>query len=207
MSYTILSAAWADAGNTAATLQTQEAAEVLAHQGHPAAWAAFQTWLGLGNTPSAYVPPDLNAGRRARALRIIGSDDGPARALLAIANLTRKRLNLIHEQVVARVTATYDPPSMANNAGAAPFLVTATGAQFGDSVDVAAPYSLAGVTCTGYVHAANQAAIKLFNSSGATANLASGTWTVTVRRPAVLPQLTRQQVYDAIVDEITNWDA
>jgi hypothetical protein len=50
-------------------------------------------------------------------------------------------------------------------------------------VDVAAPYSLQGMTVTGFIQAANTVGIRLQNESGGALNLASGTWGVAVRRP------------------------
>lgn len=85
--------------------------------------------------------------------------------------------------VVAVVTATIDPASLADAAGATQ-AVTVTGAALGDFVLVAAPYDLVDVTVTGYVQAANAVEIRIQNESGAAANLASGTWRIAVLRPA-----------------------
>ena len=56
MSYTILSAQYVNAANTAAVIQTQEAAAVLlSSDDTPTEWAAMLAW----GTPSAYsAPPD-----------------------------------------------------------------------------------------------------------------------------------------------------
>lgn len=85
--------------------------------------------------------------------------------------------------VVAVVTATIDPACLVDGAGATS-AVTVTGAALGDLVRVAAPYDLVGLTVTAYVQAANAVAIRIQNESGAVANLASGTWTIVVERPA-----------------------
>ena len=85
--------------------------------------------------------------------------------------------------VVAIATATVDPASLADGAGATT-AVTVTGAALGDFVLVAAPYDLVDVTVTAYVQAANAVEIRVQNESGAAANLASGTWNICVLRPA-----------------------
>lgn len=85
--------------------------------------------------------------------------------------------------VVAVVTATVDPASLADAAGATT-AVTVTGAALGDFVMVAAPYDLVDMTVTAYVQAANAVEIRVQNESGSGANLASGTWRIAVLRPA-----------------------
>lgn len=85
--------------------------------------------------------------------------------------------------VVAVVTATIDPVSLADAAGATN-AVTVTGAALGDFILVAAPYDLVDLTVTAYVAAADSVEIRIQNESGAAANLASGLWTIAVLRPA-----------------------
>lgn len=85
--------------------------------------------------------------------------------------------------VVAVATATVDPASLADGAGAT-VAVTVTGAALGDLVRVAAPYDLVDLTVTAYVQAANAVEIRIQNESGSAANLASGTWVIVVERPA-----------------------
>jgi len=85
--------------------------------------------------------------------------------------------------VVALVTATVDPASLADGAGATT-AVTVTGAALGDFVLVAAPYDLVDMTVSAYVQAANAVEIRVQNESGSGANLASGTWNICVLRPA-----------------------
>ncbi len=57
MSYTVTAARWANADSDSAILQTKEAGAVVAHEGHPEAWKAFQVWLVAGNKPEPYVAP------------------------------------------------------------------------------------------------------------------------------------------------------
>jgi hypothetical protein len=59
--------------------------------------------------------------------------------------------------------------------------ITVTGAAFGDFVLVAAPYDLLGISCFGYVSAANTVKIRLRNETSINGlDLASGTWRVRV---------------------------
>lgn len=57
MSYTIQSAQWAVADNTAAILQTTEAGAVVAAPERAEAWQALQDWIAGGDQPAAYAPP------------------------------------------------------------------------------------------------------------------------------------------------------
>ncbi|MGB4101334.1 MAG: DUF2793 domain-containing protein [Alphaproteobacteria bacterium] len=77
-------------------------------------------------------------------------------------------------------STTWDPANLAAGAGVSAPAVTVTGAAFGDFVQVAAPYDLQGITCTGYVSAANNVVIRLHNSTGAAIDLASGSWKLRV---------------------------
>jgi len=89
--------------------------------------------------------------------------------------------------VVASVTATVDPASLADGAGATT-AVTVTGAALGDFVLAAAPYDLVDLTVSAYVQAANAVEIRVQNESGSGANLASGTWNILVLRPSAAAQ-------------------
>ncbi len=77
-------------------------------------------------------------------------------------------------------TFTWDPASMSTGSGETSSAVTVTGAAFGDFVQVAAPYDLQGIVCSGYVSAANTVRVRLQNGTGSTIDLASGTWKVRV---------------------------
>jgi hypothetical protein len=74
------------------------------------------------------------------------------------------------------VTFTYDPPNIANGAGSTSSGQAMTGATFGDTIRVAAPYDQQGLTATAYVSAANTAVVRLENQTGGAINLGSGTW-------------------------------
>lgn len=78
--------------------------------------------------------------------------------------------------------ATYDPPSLADGAGATTTL-TVTGAALGDFVTaVSFNKDLAGISVTGYVSAANTVSVRFQNESGGLLDLASGTLAVRVRK-------------------------
>lgn len=79
-------------------------------------------------------------------------------------------------------SATIDPVSLLDAAGATSTM-TVTGVVLGKfAVDVIAPYDLQGLTVTGYVSAANTVAIRIQNETGGTVDLASGTWRVQCRQ-------------------------
>lgn len=79
-------------------------------------------------------------------------------------------------------SATYDPASLADGAGATT-TVTVTGAALGDYVDnLSFSNDLQGVILSGYVSAANTVAVRFQNESGGVLDLASGTIRVIVRK-------------------------
>lgn len=80
-------------------------------------------------------------------------------------------------------SATIDPASLVDGAGATAS-ITVTGAALGDFVLVAAPYDLQDLTVTAYVQAANTVEVRIQNESGATIDLASGTWKALVIKGA-----------------------
>lgn len=128
--------------------------------------------------------------------------DWVGRILRAIASALLDQLNLIVGQVIGQATVVWDPPSIANGAGATSQNITVNGAQFGDVVDVGVSYSLAGIIAQGSISAANTVNIRIHNGTGSAVNLASGTWTVTVRRPVVIPQHTMLQVQSTIQNKV-----
>jgi hypothetical protein len=78
-------------------------------------------------------------------------------------------------------SATYDPGSLADGAGATT-TVTVTGAALGDFVEgVSFSNDLQGITVTGWVSAANTVSVRFQNESGGVLDLASGTLRVRVR--------------------------
>ena len=125
------------------------------------------------------------------------------RAFRADVVLTVKQLNLLRKQVIGRVVATWDPASLANNAGASSPPVTVPGALFGDIVEVGASQGLVGWFVQGWVTAANTVVVRIHNLTGGTVNLPSIQWTVVVRRPEVLAPLEKAPVIQAFKDEIT----
>jgi hypothetical protein len=79
------------------------------------------------------------------------------------------------------LTFTFDPTNLVDGAGTTT-QQTLYGADFGASVEVAAPYDLQDITVTGYVRNTNTIEVRVQNESGATVDLASGTWAVAYRR-------------------------
>jgi len=77
---------------------------------------------------------------------------------------------------------TFDPPSLATVTGALSSAITVKGAALGDRVELFPPYDLQGVMVQGFVSAADTVKISMFNPTGATVDLASGTWKVLVIR-------------------------
>jgi hypothetical protein len=74
---------------------------------------------------------------------------------------------------------TINPASLADGAGVTQ-VVAMTGVNLGDFVLVSAPYDLQDVTVTAYVQATDLVEIRIQNESGATVDLASGTWRLIV---------------------------
>lgn len=125
------------------------------------------------------------------------------KVLRAIAATLIDELNLLRGQVIGVGSAVWNPASMANATGVTSPNVTVTGTRFGDMVDVAAPYSLAGIVATAYVVANDTVAVRLQNGTGAVVDLISGTWNVAVRRPVLMPDRTLAQARTAIENKIT----
>ncbi len=75
---------------------------------------------------------------------------------------------------------TWNPGNLVDGAGETSAAVTVTGAVFGDYVMVAAPYDLQGITCNGYVSAADAVKVRLQNETTGALDLASGSWKVRV---------------------------
>lgn len=81
----------------------------------------------------------------------------------------------------------YDPPSLADGAGATT-TVTVTGAALGDYVpDVSFTQDLSGLTVTAWVSAPDIVTVRFQNESGAVVDLASGTLRVTVKGSGTNP--------------------
>lgn len=77
-----------------------------------------------------------------------------------------------------QATYTWNPESLADGVGETSGDIAVAGADFGDFVLVGAPYDLQGITCTGYVSAAETVRVRLQNETGGAVNLASGVWRV-----------------------------
>jgi hypothetical protein len=83
---------------------------------------------------------------------------------------------------VLETTFAWTPGAVATAGGVSSSAVTLSGAAFGDYVQVAAPYSLAGVSACAYVSAADTVQVRLSNLTGSAVTLAAGTWRVRIAK-------------------------
>lgn len=137
-----------------------------------------------------------------QAQELIDRVDQFGMILRALVGVLLDELNILRGQIVGVAQAVWDPANMSNGTGVTSPNLTVQGAAFGDVVDVVAPYSLAGITATAYVSAANTINVRLHNGTGGAVNLASGTWGVCVRRHTALPDRTLAQARTAIANKI-----
>jgi hypothetical protein len=79
-------------------------------------------------------------------------------------------------------SATYDPPNLADGAGATT-TVTVTGAALGDFARASFSLDLQGVTMTAWVSAADTVSVRFQNESGGALDLGSGALRVKVEKP------------------------
>jgi hypothetical protein len=141
---------------------------------------------------------------RSLAIALLTNPADAYKLLRAAFDVARDEINILRAIVVGVGSAVWDPASIANGAGLTSPNVTVTGAAFGDVVLPAAPYTLQGLTSTGYVSAANTVNIRLENQTGAAINLASGTWTGVVLRYTSMPPRTLAQFKAAIQNRIND---
>lgn len=135
------------------------------------------------------------------------TDNSLIAALRALMLIALDEINLLRGVVIGTGSLVFDPANMTNGTGVTSAAITVTGAAFGDLVDVAAPYTLAGIIAKGYVSAANTVTIRLHNGTGGAVNLGSGTWTVVVRRQPAMPARTKTQLVNAMTAKIMAGDA
>lgn len=83
-------------------------------------------------------------------------------------------INVVADNYRQYVTATYDPPNLADGAGTTT-TVAVSGAQLGDAVACSFSADLQGITMTAWVSAADTVSIRFQNESGGAIDLASGT--------------------------------
>lgn len=119
--------------------------------------------------------------RLAAKLRIPDDRSDLMKLLRALADVIRDELNKLGK-VIGSASSVWDPANISNGSGLTSPNITVTGAAFGDVVSVAAPYSLQGLVCIGFVSAADTVNVRLQNGTGGAINLASGTWKVVVWR-------------------------
>jgi hypothetical protein len=160
---------------------------------------------GTTNVGDAF---DIQAYRsvqaRDTAVAEVSNTDYMGKVIRALANVLVGEINILREQIIGIATAVWDPASMTSGTGLTSPNMTVVGAQFGDIVDVAAPYSLAGIVATGYVSAVNTVNVRLTNLTGSAVNLASGTWTVIVRRHSFMADRTLAQFKTAMQNQISS---
>lgn len=100
---------------------------------------------------------------------------------LGIKKFGKNPVDLLTDLIDTSIT--FDPPSLTTVTGAVSSGITITGAALGDGVRLFPPYDTQGVIFQGYVSAANTIKISLFNPTGGTIDLGSGSWKVKVVRP------------------------
>ena len=142
------------------------------------------------------------ARKRANSVPLLSDSGELYKVLRGIVQVVMDELNILRAETIGVGNLVFDPPSIANGAGTTSANITVAGAAFGDYVDVAAPYSLAGITVNGYISAPNTVNIRLHNGTGAAVNLASGTWNVVVYRIAAKPPRTLALAKTAIINAI-----
>lgn len=103
MSYTITSAQWANADETAAVVQTTEAGAVLASPERTEVWDAFLAWDAVpGNDPAPFdpfTPEELDEQNREIARQLVQFFKTPeGRAFRALMVLILDQLNVLRER-------------------------------------------------------------------------------------------------------------
>lgn len=76
----------------------------------------------------------------------------------------------------------WDPGSLAIGAGETSAVIPIAGANFGQRVEIAAPYDLQGVIVNGYISSPDNVTIRVQNGTNVTVDFANGIWIATVRR-------------------------
>lgn len=133
MSYTITSAAYANAENTAVLIQTTiNGAVLVSQQDRPDLWADLQTWVAGGGVISAYVAPSITQAMldtmHNDAIVFVGDKTAASamsmRAVLVILldeiNFLRERLRLQDDVVGAATTLANFKSGWATMAGNKP---------------------------------------------------------------------------------------
>jgi hypothetical protein len=163
--------------------------------------------ITLPDNPPIFDPQDSpTVIARNDANVIIDAPQGIGKALRSAAAVLVDELNFLRDDVIGVASQTWDPAQMANATGLTSPNFTVTGAAFGDIVHPIAPYTLAGITATAYISAANTAVIRLHNGTGAAVNLVSGSWSVMVLRHTVLSPRTLAQAKTAMKNKVTAGD-
>lgn len=125
------------------------------------------------------------------------------KAFKAVCQLVIDELNILRGKVIGVQTSVWDAASITNGTGLTSPNITVAGAAFGDTVSVGCSITIASLTMTGYVSAANTVNIRLENQTGSAINLASATYTVVVRRDTVLADRTKAQAIAALIADVS----
>lgn len=129
--------------------------------------------------------------------------------LRSIVKLSVDQFNLLRGEVIAVVTANWDPANMNNGAGVNSPTVNVPNVKFGDELIVCPPYALTGVIAFASVQTESPAdgqngtvMVRLQNFSGSAVNLPNGAWKIVVRRTVARSQITMPVAKAAIMDDI-----
>jgi hypothetical protein len=127
------------------------------------------------------------AGTTTKSRDNAGHEQGALRDMLLNFQKVVTDLETLRAAVGGLVgSATYDPGSLNDGAGATT-TVTVTGAALGDFVTgVSFSLDLQGITVTGWVSSSNTVSVRFQNESGGTLDLASGTLRVRVSAAGTL---------------------
>jgi len=158
------------------------------------------------DSPAAQATFENSQARTTANANLDNNKDSIHKLLRAAAAVLVDELNLLRDDVIGITSQVWNPASMLNATGLTSPNFTVTGAAFGDVVHPIAPYTLAGVTATAYVSAANTANIRLHNGTGSAVDLASGTWNVIVIRHTVLAPRTLAQAKTAMQNKVNSGD-
>lgn len=137
---------------------------------------AARTTLGLGTMATQAASGVAITGGSVTGITDLAVADGGTGASTASAARTNLGLAIGTDVQAYRLSgsATYDPPSLADGAGATT-TVTVTGAALGDFAVPSFSLSTQGITVTANVTSANTVTVRFQNETGGTIDLASGT--------------------------------
>ncbi len=141
------------------------------------------------------------AAQKATVTGMPGSDVEKVRKSFDLAVLDLETLRAASAGALLTGTATYDPASLVDGAGATT-TITVTGAVLGDYVQgISFSLDLQGILLTAYVSAADTVAVRFQNETTGTIDLASGTLRALVRSFAVTPAVAAASLLAYVVQD------